>query len=201
MAPWNTQLEYVLLPEGFLKVAAEKSDAKVSTETMKGKKYTVITFMGDNKQPVKGYINDMGYVTEWKPPSRGWIRSAMPSAFAEYDGYKDFNGVKFPTHIVQRQGPVKAPPKPFELTVSDVKVNVPVDLAAPGSRRPVEAEGLRRKADSPRRSRRRSSSGGRWRKRRTAVLRWWQRRSRRRRAGGRGAAVSLRRILATALGW
>src|SRR5258708_3482911 len=60
-APWNTQLEYVLLPEGFLKVALEKN-ATVAPQTIKGKKYTVLTFMGDNKAPVKGYINEMGYV-------------------------------------------------------------------------------------------------------------------------------------------
>jgi glyoxylase-like metal-dependent hydrolase (beta-lactamase superfamily II) len=131
MAPWNTQLEYVLLPEGFLKVAAEKSDAKVSTETMKGKKYTVITFMGDNKQPVKGYIDGMGYIDRVETTIAGQDPIGDAIWSAEYDGYKDFNGVKFPTHIVQRQGPIKNPPKLFELTVSDAKVNVPVDLTAP----------------------------------------------------------------------
>jgi glyoxylase-like metal-dependent hydrolase (beta-lactamase superfamily II) len=131
MAPWNTQLEYVLLPEGFLKVAAEKSDAKVSMDTMKGKKYTVITFMGDNKQPVKGYIDGMGYVDRVETTIAGQDPIGDAIWSAEYDSYKDFNGVKFPTHIVQRQGPIKNPPKLFELTVSDAKVNVPVDLTAP----------------------------------------------------------------------
>jgi len=130
-APWNTQLEYIFLPEGFLKVAAEKSDAKLSTETMKGKKYTVITFMGDNKQPVKGYIDEMGYVDRVETTIAGMDPIGDSIWFAEYDGYKDFNGVKFPTHILQRQGPLKTPPKFFELTVSDVKVNVPIDLTPP----------------------------------------------------------------------
>jgi len=134
MAPWNTQLEYVLLPEGFLKVALEKSDAKVSTETMKGKKYTVITFMGDNKQPVKGYIDSMGYVDRVETTIAGQDPIGDAIWFAEYDGYKDFNGVKFPTHILQRQGPIKTPPKLFELNISDVKVNQPIDLTPPAGR-------------------------------------------------------------------
>src|SRR5215472_11154583 len=60
-APWNTQLDYVLLPEGFLKTALDKN-ATVKSENIKGKKFTVVEFMGDNKAPVAGYINDQGYV-------------------------------------------------------------------------------------------------------------------------------------------
>ena len=136
-AAFNNYMEYVFLPEGFLKVAAGQSDAKVSTETMKGKKYTVISFTldnGMNKAPVKGYIDAMGYVdrVETMIPGMDPIGDAVWSA--EYDGYKDYNGVKFPTHILQRQGPVKNPPKFFELNVSDVKVNVPVDLTPPAGR-------------------------------------------------------------------
>jgi glyoxylase-like metal-dependent hydrolase (beta-lactamase superfamily II) len=133
-AMWNTQLDYIFLPEGFLKVALEKSEAKVSTETMKGKKYTVITFMGDIKQPVKGYINDMGYVTRVETTVAGMDPIGDAIFFTEFEGYKDFNGVKFPTHIVQRQGPVKAPPKLFEMNVADVKTNAPVDLTPAAGR-------------------------------------------------------------------
>ncbi len=51
---------------------------------------------------------------------------------ADYTDWKDFGGVKFPTHIVQHQGI----PDFFELNVADVKVNVPVDLTpAPAARR------------------------------------------------------------------
>lgn len=136
-AAFNNYMEYVFLPEGFLKVAQGQSDAKVSTETMKGKKFTVISFTldnGMNKAPVKGYIDAMGYVdrVETMIPGMDPIGDAVWSA--DYDGYKDYNGVKFPTHILQRQGPVKNPPKLFELNISDVKVNVPVDLTAPAGR-------------------------------------------------------------------
>jgi glyoxylase-like metal-dependent hydrolase (beta-lactamase superfamily II) len=49
---------------------------------------------------------------------------------AVYTDWKDFGGVKFPTHIVQHQGI----PVYFELNVSDVKVNAPVDLTPPPGR-------------------------------------------------------------------
>ena len=125
MSPWNTQLEYILLPEGFLRAALEK-DATTKSENIKGKKYTVLSFMGDNKAPVKGYINEMGYVEKVETtidvnPLGDVIWSA------NYSDWKDFGGLKFPTRIVQYQGT----PKYFELAVSDVKTNVPVDLTPP----------------------------------------------------------------------
>jgi glyoxylase-like metal-dependent hydrolase (beta-lactamase superfamily II) len=128
MAPWNTQLEYILLPQGFLKTALEKN-AAVKSETIKGKKFTVVEFTGDNKSPVTGYINDKGYVEKVETkidinPFGDQVWSAV------YTDWKDFAGVKFPVHIVQNQGP----PKYFELTVTDVKANVPVDLTPPAGR-------------------------------------------------------------------
>lgn len=127
-APWNTQLEYILLPEGFLRTALTK-DSTVKSETIKGKKYTVISFMGDNKAPVNGYINDQGYVdrveTKINVDPLGDV-----TWDAVYTDWKDFSGLKFPGHIVQHQGD----PKYFELAVSDVKVNQPVDLTPPAGR-------------------------------------------------------------------
>jgi len=127
-APWNTQLEYIFLPEGFLKVALEKN-ASVSPETIKGKKYTVVSFLGDNKALVNGYIDAQGYVekVETKIDNNVLGDTAWN---AIYSDWKDFSGVKFPTHIEQYQGT----PKFFDLMVSDVKVNVPVDLTPPAGR-------------------------------------------------------------------
>jgi glyoxylase-like metal-dependent hydrolase (beta-lactamase superfamily II) len=121
-SPWNNQLEYIFLPVGFLRVALEKN-ATVKSETVKGKKYTVLSFVGDNKAPVNGYINDQGYVER--------VSTMIDNNFlgdtvweAVYAGWKDFGGVKFPTHIMQNQGGY-----PFvDLKVSDVKPNAPVDL-------------------------------------------------------------------------
>ncbi len=127
-APWATQLEFILLPEGFLKVALEKN-ATVKSEKIKGKKYTVLSFMGDNKAPVNGYINDMGYVEKVETTIDNNVLGDIVWN-AIYSDWKDFGGVKFPTHIVQYQGK----PEFFELNVSDVKVNAPVDLTPPPGR-------------------------------------------------------------------
>jgi glyoxylase-like metal-dependent hydrolase (beta-lactamase superfamily II) len=123
---FNNYMEYVFLPEGFLKTAMQKSDATVKPETVKGKKYTVISFTvdnGGNKAPVKGYIDSMGYVSKVETMIN--INPIGDSVWdAEYTGWKDFGGVKFPTHIVQHQ----YEPIFFEATLSDVKINAPVDL-------------------------------------------------------------------------
>ncbi len=129
---FTNEVEYALLPIGFLKTALEKS-ATVKTETVSGKRYTVLTFPMENpgrngafKTSMSGWINDQGYVervaTTVDNPVLGDIVWD-----AAYSGWKDFGGVKVPTRIVQHQGE----PTFFELTVSDVKVNVPVDLTLP----------------------------------------------------------------------
>jgi glyoxylase-like metal-dependent hydrolase (beta-lactamase superfamily II) len=127
-ANWNNQLEYIFLPEGFLRVALEKN-ATVKSEKIKGKPYTVLSFMGDNKAPVNGYINELGYVEKVETTIDNNVLGDIVWD-AVYTDWKDFGGLKFPTHIEQDQGT----PKFFELTVSDVKPNVPVDLTPPAGR-------------------------------------------------------------------
>jgi glyoxylase-like metal-dependent hydrolase (beta-lactamase superfamily II) len=126
---FNNQVEYALLPSGFLRMALEKN-ASVKSETVRGKKYTVLSFPLENNTPnraykttVTGWINDQGYVEK---VSTVIDNDVLGDAVwdAVYTDWKDFGGVKFPTHIVQHQGG----PKFFELTVSDVKANAPVDL-------------------------------------------------------------------------
>jgi glyoxylase-like metal-dependent hydrolase (beta-lactamase superfamily II) len=128
MAQWATQLEFILLPEGFLKVALEKN-ATVKEEKIKGRKYTVVSFMGDAKAPVTGYINEMGYVERVETTIDNNVLGDIVWD-AVYTDWKDFGGFKFPTHIAQHQGT----PVYFDLNVSDVKVNVPVDLSVPEGR-------------------------------------------------------------------
>jgi glyoxylase-like metal-dependent hydrolase (beta-lactamase superfamily II) len=127
-ANWNNQLEYIFLPEGFLRVALEKN-ATVKSEKIKGKPYTVLSFMGDNKAPVNGYIDELGYVEKVETTiDNNVLGDTVWNAV--YSDWKDFGGLKFPSHIEQYQGT----PKFFELTVSDVKPNAPVDLTPPAGR-------------------------------------------------------------------
>jgi len=123
--PWAQQLEIWMTPHGFLKAAAA-NNATARTQSIGGKKYTVLTFIGQNKAPVSGYIDAQNMVER--------VETKIDNAFfgdmafeAVYSGYKDFNGVKFPTKIIQKQGghPI------FDLDVTTVKVNSPVTIQAP----------------------------------------------------------------------
>src|SRR2546426_11377321 len=123
--PWVQQLEIWMTPNGFLR-AASANNATVSTKTVGGKKYTVLTFTGQNKAKVNGYLNDQNMVERVET----WIDNAMLGDMlfdATYTGYKDFGGVKFPTKIVQKQGDYPI----LDLTITDVKPNAAVSIQAP----------------------------------------------------------------------
>src|SRR4029079_4212837 len=123
--PWVQQLELWMMPHGFLQAAA-KNNATLSTKTVAGKKYTVLTFTGQNKAKVNGYINDQNMVERVET----WIDNAMLGDMlfdSTYSDYKDFGGVKFPTKIVQKQGDYPI----LDLTITDVKPNVAVNIQAP----------------------------------------------------------------------
>jgi glyoxylase-like metal-dependent hydrolase (beta-lactamase superfamily II) len=126
--PWAQQLEIWMTPYGFLK-AASTNNATVKPQTIGGKSYQVVTFIGPNKAAVNGYINDQNLVEKVET----WLDNAMLGDMlfdARYSEYKDFGGVKFPMKIVQTQGghPV------FDLTVYDVKPNAPVTIQPPQGR-------------------------------------------------------------------
>jgi glyoxylase-like metal-dependent hydrolase (beta-lactamase superfamily II) len=107
------QLQIWVTPQGFLKAAAENN----ATLT-RGKKASVISFMS-GKHKVTGEINDQGLVTKVDT----WIANPVLGDMlvdTTYSDYKDFNGVKFPLHIVQKQGGFAT----LDLNVTEVKANV-----------------------------------------------------------------------------
>jgi len=125
---FNNQIQFAMLPLGFLKMASEKN-ATVSKE----KKYTVLSFPLENgtayKTTVKGYIDDKGMVDKVETTiDQGMLGDTKWEA--AFGNYKDFGGVKFPTSIVQRQGG----PLILEMAVADVKANQPVDMTPPAGR-------------------------------------------------------------------
>ena len=126
--PWVQQLEIWMLPHGFLR-AAVRNNATVKTQTVSGKRYNVVTFTGQNKAAVNGYINDQNLVERVETVIDNPVLGDMPFE-AVYSEYKEFGGVKFPTRIVQRQGghPV------FDLTVGDVRPNAQVAIQPPQGR-------------------------------------------------------------------
>jgi glyoxylase-like metal-dependent hydrolase (beta-lactamase superfamily II) len=126
--PWVQQLEIWMMPHGFLRAAAARN-ATVEARTVDGKRYNVVTFVGDNKAKVNGYINAQNIVERVET----WIDHPVLGDMlfeAVYSDFKDIGGAQFPMHIVQRQGghPI------FDLNVADVKANAAVDIQPPQGR-------------------------------------------------------------------
>lgn len=126
--PWAQQLEIWMTPYGFLKAAAARN-ASARTRTIRGERFTMLSFTGENKAQVNGYVNSQNMV-QWVET---WIDDPLLGDTpweAVYTDYQDFGGLKFPTRIVQNQGghPI------LDLRVSEVKPNAPVTIQAPQGR-------------------------------------------------------------------
>jgi glyoxylase-like metal-dependent hydrolase (beta-lactamase superfamily II) len=120
-------------PQGFVKAAMANS---ATTKSAKGG--TEVSFTIGGKYKMTGIINAQNEVARVQT----WIDSPVLGDMlveTTYTGYKDFGGVKFPTHIVQTQGGYPA----LDLTVTDVKANVPVDLQTPQNVRTATAPPVR----------------------------------------------------------
>jgi glyoxylase-like metal-dependent hydrolase (beta-lactamase superfamily II) len=127
--PWVQQLDIWMTPHGFLRAAAARNATLSEAADEIGRKHRVIKFMGDNKAPVVGFLNQENLVERVQTTIDNPFLGDMPFE-ARYNDYKDVDGVKFPMHIVQTQGdhPV------FDLKVTDVKVNPVVNIQQPQGR-------------------------------------------------------------------
>jgi glyoxylase-like metal-dependent hydrolase (beta-lactamase superfamily II) len=114
------QLQIWLTPHGFLKAALENNAI-----AKKGSMGTQISFQ-TGKYTVTGTIDSHNMVTKTETRLPNPVLGDMPVE-TTYSGYKDFNGVKFPTTIVQKQGgqPV------LELMVSSVNGNPGLNISVP----------------------------------------------------------------------
>jgi glyoxylase-like metal-dependent hydrolase (beta-lactamase superfamily II) len=124
--PWQQQLEIWMTPHGFLRAAAARN-AAARSRTIAGRTFTVVSFPGQNKAMVNGYVNDQNLV-EWVET---WFDDALLGDTpweAVYSEYRDFGGVKFPMRIVQNQGGYPV----FDLRVSSVRPNAPVTIQPQG---------------------------------------------------------------------
>jgi len=114
------QLQIWLTPHGFLKAAMENNAA--AKKVAMG---TEITFQ-TSKYTVTGTIDANNMVTKtlsWLPNP---VLGDMPVE-STFSGYKDFNGVKFPSSIVQKQGGQTV----LELAVSSVTPNPGLSIPVP----------------------------------------------------------------------
>ena len=115
------------VPYGFLRAAASAKDTAVKSQSKGGKKYTVVSFTALNKAPVRGYLNDQNVLERVETTIDNTVLGDIPFE-ATFADYKDFSGLKFPTHIVQKQGGFPV----LDLTIAGVKANAPAEIRAPG---------------------------------------------------------------------
>jgi glyoxylase-like metal-dependent hydrolase (beta-lactamase superfamily II) len=120
------QLQIWLTPHGFLKAARESGNAAVKSRTGNGRKVNVVSFRMLGKYKVEGTIDDQNMVTKVETKIPNPVLGDM-AVVTTYSDYKDFDGVKFPTKILQLEGgfPVA------DYTIASVKANVPADLPVP----------------------------------------------------------------------
>ena len=116
-----------MTPHGFIK-AAIANHATSKTETVNGVKKTVISFTAPNKAKFEGLFNEQNLVeritTRFDNPMLGDI--AFEAVFRDY---KDFGGLKFPTHIVQRNGGYPV----LDVIITDVKPNISASFDVPAN--------------------------------------------------------------------
>src|SRR5689334_15115515 len=83
--PWVQQLEIVMLPHGFLRAAAARH-ATLDSKTVGGKKFTVLTFTGDNHAKVNGYLNAQNLLERVET----WIDNPFLGDMAFESEYADY---------------------------------------------------------------------------------------------------------------
>ena len=117
------QLHIWLTPHGFVKAAMAAADIKLS-ETDGG---DVIAFTALGRYPVSGTIDHRGLVSR--------VATMVPSQVlgdtelvATYSGYREFDGIQFPTRIEIEQGGFPV----WELNITNAIPNAPFDLPVPG---------------------------------------------------------------------
>ena len=139
--PWAQQVDLWMTPYGFLKAAADH-DATIHSQSMGGKKYTVVTFTAPNKAKMNGYIDEQNMLDRVET----WIDNPMLGdtlVEATYNGYKDFGGAKFPTSVVMKQGGYPT----LDLSVTDVKPNAPANIQPPPAAAPPPSVSSQKLAD------------------------------------------------------
>jgi glyoxylase-like metal-dependent hydrolase (beta-lactamase superfamily II) len=105
---WAQQLEIWITPWGFLKGAAA-NNAIAGPQMVGNRPYTVVTWSTPQKAPsgipykVVGYINNRNLVERVQT----WLENPIFGDMlveATYSEYRDANGVKYPSAIVQKRG-------------------------------------------------------------------------------------------------
>lgn len=128
------RLEMITLtPQGFIK-AAMAHKATVKVEDIRGRRKTFVSFTTPSAK-YEATLNDQNLIERIE----GWFGhvvlgdTTIEAAFADY---RDFNGVKFPTRIIQSQGGYPL----LDVTITDVKTNPAVTIDVPANIRNAKQE-------------------------------------------------------------
>jgi glyoxylase-like metal-dependent hydrolase (beta-lactamase superfamily II) len=108
-------------PQGFVRAAMAN---QATTRQVKGG--TSVSFIVGGKYKMEGLINAQNQVER----VRTWINHPVVGDMpveTVYSGYRNFDGVQFPSHIVQSQDGFPS----LDLTVASVAANPAVDIAVP----------------------------------------------------------------------
>jgi glyoxylase-like metal-dependent hydrolase (beta-lactamase superfamily II) len=116
------QLQIWLTPHGFVKAALAAGNATLS-ETPGA---DVISFTAMGKFKVDGTIDAQNMVTKVSTKIANPVLGDT-DLVATYSAYKDSNGVKFPTKIVETEGGFPI----WDLNITSVMPNAPLDLPVP----------------------------------------------------------------------
>jgi glyoxylase-like metal-dependent hydrolase (beta-lactamase superfamily II) len=126
---WAQQLEIWVTPWGFLKGAAS-TNATVARRSVGGERFNVLTWNSQIKSPggaaykLVGYVNSDNLVTKVET----WLENPIFGDMlveVSYGDYRDNNGLKYPTAIVQKRGGWPT----FEAQILGVEKN-PTNLTA-----------------------------------------------------------------------
>jgi hypothetical protein len=115
----------VLLPQAFVKAAAQAGNLSAASETRDGKKYVVLSYTALNKATTRGWVNDRHLIDRVETTIANGVLGDV-KVETTFAGYRDFNGVPFPSRIEQKQAGYPV----LELDVTSVETNVPADIQA-----------------------------------------------------------------------
>jgi glyoxylase-like metal-dependent hydrolase (beta-lactamase superfamily II) len=107
-SPWAQQLELWITPWGFLK-GAEANNATTVRRSVGGKRYQVISWDTPARSPGGKPYRMVGYLNADKLVEKveTWLEHPVfgdMQVEAEYSFYRDSNGLKYPSEIVQKRG-------------------------------------------------------------------------------------------------
>ena len=109
-------------------------NAAAKAETVRGAKKTAISFTTPSKVRLEALLNEQSLVERIET----WVDNPVLGDMlveAVFSDYKDFGGVKFPTHILQREGGYPV----LDLTITDVKPNAAAAIEVPANIRQAKA--------------------------------------------------------------